>query len=288
MNNQPLVSVIVPCYKQAEFLPETLDSVLAQTYSNWECIIVNDGSPDDTDAVAQKYLEKSNRFKYIKQQNSGPAAARNAGIKSSSGKYILPLDADDLIGAEYLFKAVAALEKDSGLKLVYCRVKFFGERSGEWSLPEYSPSGLLAGNMIFNTALFRRSDFDLAGGYDESFRDGHEDWDLWLSLLLPDGKVLQLPEVLFYYRIRHVSRQNSMSGEKVIADGFKIYEKHKEMYLHFWGSPQQYIMENQLLKKDWENLMKSPRMKMADILFMPVDLIRTIQKKIKTLCRKSQ
>ncbi|MHB9139174.1 MAG: glycosyltransferase family 2 protein [Victivallaceae bacterium] len=279
MNVQPLVSVIVPCYKQAEFLPETLDSVLGQTYSNWECIIVNDGSPDNTDAVTQQYLTKSNRFKYITQQNSGPSVARNAGIKNSSGKYILPLDADDLIGAEYLSSAVVALEQDSTLKLVYCRVEFFGEKCGEWALPEYSPSGLLAGNMIFNTALFRRSDFDLAGGYDESFRNGHEDWDFWLSLLLPDGKVLQLPEILFYYRIRHASRQNSMSREKVIADGFKIYEKHKAMYLRFWGSPQQYLMENQLLKNDLVNLIKSPRMKLADILFMPVDLIRKILKK---------
>jgi len=275
MNHQPLVSVIVPCYKQAEFLPEALDSVLAQTCQEWECIIVNDGSPDNTEEVAQAWLAKDARFKYLQQENRGLAGARNAGIRSSSGKYILPLDADDRIGPEYLMKAVAALETDSQLKLVYCRADFFGEKCGEWTLPDYSPAGLLARNVFFSSAVFRRVDFDTVRGYDESFRDGHEDWDFWISILLPDGKVLKLPETLFFYRIRNSSMVHSLSAEKVIANGFKLYEKHKDMYRRFWGRPQQCMVEN----LDSAALMKSPRMKLANFLFMPVDLIRVILKK---------
>ena len=91
------VSIIVPCFKQAMYLPETLDSVLLQTYSNWECIIVNDGSPDNTDEVVERYVNQDTRFKYVKQQNRGLSTARNIGIERSRGEYILPLDADFVI-----------------------------------------------------------------------------------------------------------------------------------------------------------------------------------------------
>lgn len=279
MSNQPLVSVIVPCYKQAEFLPEALDSVFAQHYQNWECIIINDGSPDNTDAVAQTWLAKDARFKYLQQENQGPSAARNNAIRHSSGKYILPVDADDRIGPEYLSGAVAALEQDAELKLVYCRAAFFGDKHGEWQLPDYAPAEQLVRNLIFSCAVFRRTDFDQVGGYDESFRHGYEDWEFWIALLCPDGKVLKLPAIHFYYRIRDCSRQHSLSREQIIDYGFKIYEKHKDMYLRFHGSPQQCLIENQRLKEDWAALMKSPRMKLANLLFIPVDLFRALRGK---------
>ena len=83
-----LVSIIVPCYNQAQYLPETLQSVLDQTYTNWECIIVNDGSPDATEAVAQEWCEKDHRFIYLKKENGGLSSARNAGLKIAKGDYI--------------------------------------------------------------------------------------------------------------------------------------------------------------------------------------------------------
>ena len=78
-----LVSIIVPCYNQAHFLDEALQSVLSQTYTNWECIIVNDGSPDNTENIAEKWLAVDSRFKYIKKDNGGLSSARNIGIKMS-------------------------------------------------------------------------------------------------------------------------------------------------------------------------------------------------------------
>ena len=78
--NNPLVSIIVPCYNQAQYLPETLDSVLAQTYPYWECIIVNDGSPDNTEEIAKHYCEKDSRFKYVYKENGGLSSARNVSL----------------------------------------------------------------------------------------------------------------------------------------------------------------------------------------------------------------
>ena len=91
------ISVIVPCYQQGEYLSETLNSVLNQTYPYWECIIVNDGSTDNTKEVAALFCQKDNRFHYIEKENQGPSIARNTGINASQGEFILPLDADDII-----------------------------------------------------------------------------------------------------------------------------------------------------------------------------------------------
>lgn len=96
----PEISVIVPCYNQAEYLDECLQSVLDQTYPDWECIIINDGSPDNTEEVAKKWTYKDSRFKYIKKENGGLSSARNAGIKVAKGEWIQFLDCDDKITNE--------------------------------------------------------------------------------------------------------------------------------------------------------------------------------------------
>jgi glycosyltransferase involved in cell wall biosynthesis len=106
----PLVSIIVPCYKQAQYLPEALASVLAQTYPYWECIIVNDGSPDNTEEVAKLYCERDNRFKYVYKRNEGPSSARNLGIHQSKGDYITFIDADDWVDKDYLQNFANMLE----------------------------------------------------------------------------------------------------------------------------------------------------------------------------------
>ena len=106
----PLISVIVPCYNQAQYLDECLQSVLDQTYQNWECIIVNDGSPDHTEEVANKWLEKDPRFRYIDKENGGLSSARNAGLKEAKGEWIQFLDCDDKINTisfELLTKIIA-------------------------------------------------------------------------------------------------------------------------------------------------------------------------------------
>ena len=108
----PLISVIVPCYNQAQYLDECLQPVLDQTYTDWECIIVNDGSPDHTEEVAKKWLKKDPRFKYIHKENGGLSSARNAGITQAKGEWVLPLDADDKIGNLYLELAEKEFSKN--------------------------------------------------------------------------------------------------------------------------------------------------------------------------------
>lgn len=87
MNQTPLISVIVPCYNQAQYLDECLQSVYDQTYQNWECIIVNDGSPDNTEEIVLQWTKKDARFNYLKKENGGLSSARNAGIDIAKGEF---------------------------------------------------------------------------------------------------------------------------------------------------------------------------------------------------------
>lgn len=209
----PLVSVIIPCYNQAQYLDEALESVFNQSYKHWECIIVNDGSSDNTDKIAKKWIARDARFKYIFKENGGVSSARNLGIRIAVGEYILPLDGDDKIGKEYVKEAIMSFEKDNSLKVVYCKAEKFGDEKGEWILNHFSLYNLSKKNIIFCSALYRKNDWKSVGGYDVNMDNGLEDWEFWIAILKNGGKVYCLQEVGFYYRIKEKSRNNQLIGK---------------------------------------------------------------------------
>ncbi len=229
MNNS-LVSIIVPVYNQAKYLPETLESVLSQSYKNWECIIINDGSKDDSERVSLDYCKKDDRFSYFYQENQGVIAARNNAIKRSSGKYILPLDGDDIISSEYLKKGVAIFEKKSDIQIVYCKTQLFGAQTGSADLLEYSKRNILRRGCFVSSSMFRKEMFDIVGGYKEEMRDGWEDWEFFISIIEKGGLVYKIDEVLFYYRISSNSRERSITEEKKKELRCKIVTLHPELY----------------------------------------------------------
>lgn len=106
-----LISVIIPCYNQGKLLPEALNSLLEQKHQNWEAIVVNDGSPDDTHAIAQRWMAKDKRIKYVKKENGGSASARNAGLEIATGSYIQFLDADDMLHPEKFSLSLAVFQE---------------------------------------------------------------------------------------------------------------------------------------------------------------------------------
>ncbi|MEL5894002.1 glycosyltransferase family A protein [Bacteroides sp. GD17] len=257
----PLVSVVVPCFNQSRYLTEALDSILHQTYSFWECIIVNDGSTDDTEKIAKAYCSMDERFVYLFQKNAGLCAARNVGIRKSHGKYILPLDSDDYIGEKYLELAIAALENDEDIKVVYCRAYFFGLKQGEWKLPDYSLERLLGRNCIFCSAFYRKVDFDKIGGYNINMKYGFEDWDFWLSLLQEGGKVYRIDDFLFYYRIRKGSMSRSFNIDKLRYLRRKIWENHINLYSRHYLDPMEcfeYVKVSDSLEYKLGKILLSP------------------------------
>jgi glycosyltransferase involved in cell wall biosynthesis len=233
---QPRISVIVPCYNQAQYVGEALQSILDQTYLNWECIVVNDGSTDDTASVVKVWLAEDERFDYVEQKNMGVSNARNSGIARAKGEIILPLDADDKIAKDYLELAVKEFCEDSSLKLVYCNAHKFGNVNGFWDLPSFSLLNLAKENLIFSSALYKKNDWERINGYDEKMEHGWEDWEFWISLLKDGGRVKKIDKIGFFYRIRQNSRNSSIDGT-VAKQLYKyISIKHADFFINQFGS----------------------------------------------------
>jgi len=233
MNN--LVSVIVPCCNSEKYIAETLDSVRNQTYQQWECIVVDDGSTDRSADIVKNYVSKDSRFFYIRKENEGTAIARNTGIKASRGMYILPLDADDLIAPPYIEEAVRVLDEQPKVKVVYCNAEKFGRKKGKWMLPDFDFKLLLSQNLIFCSALYRRIDFDKTTGYNPNM-PGMEDWDFWLSLLHENDVVVRLQPVYFFYRTHKISR-NRIANRNIENIYRQLYLNHKDLYVDYIDNP---------------------------------------------------
>ncbi|MGB9979578.1 glycosyltransferase [Methanobacterium sp.] len=225
----PKVSIIIPCYNQAQYLDDAIDSILAQTFHDFEIIIVDDGSDDE---ISIKILDdyKRPKTKLIRTSNQGPSSARNKGIKIAKGDYILPIDADDKIGDTYLEKAVDILDKYPQIGIVYCEAELFGDRSGKWNLPEYTFPHVLLHNSIFCTAMFRKSDWKKVGGYKKEMEFSSEDWEFWLSLIEMGLEVHRIPETLFYYRIKKVSRRTTSLSHHEHEMRLNLLKFHRQLY----------------------------------------------------------
>lgn len=241
------VSIIVPCFNQAQYLSEALQSLLEQTYLEWECIIVNDGSEDQTEKIANEWVEFDERFKYLFQENKGLCSARNLGIEYSKGEYILPLDADDKISRDYLYLAIQSFKKEPHLTLVYCKVEKFGDEKGLWELPNFSLLKLARNNMIICSAIFKKTDWERVGGYDPKMIHGLEDWEFWIAILKNGGSVKRLEEVGFFYRIRKGSMARIMNEEERKYSVEYVSTKHIEFILENYDVMQRKLKENEYL-----------------------------------------
>ncbi|MBQ9893130.1 MAG: glycosyltransferase [Bacteroidales bacterium] len=253
----PKVSVIVPCYNMEKYLGETLESVLAQTFGDWECIVVDDGSSDSSASVAEGFCGRDPRFRLLRRRNGGVASARNDGIAASSGEYILPLDADDLILPQYMAKALEILDNERDVTVVYSGARRFGA-SRSWDLPEFSMETMLGRNCIYVSAFFRRRDYDLTPGFRPSMKDGYEDWDFWLSLLeVAPVRVVKLPEVCFLYRTRRGSRNAAVSDEKLSELRRLLWENHRELYSKYFFDPRESV-EYKRLERQYSKAARYP------------------------------
>jgi glycosyltransferase involved in cell wall biosynthesis len=197
-NQSHLVSVVVAAYNYGRFIPQTIDSLIAQTYTNWECIVVDDGSTDNSQAVVHTFVEKDARVHYLRQKNEKQAVARNTGIRHSAGEYLQFLDADDLIEPKKLEHQVKYLKEHSDVDIVYSGVRYFDEQVSDelaqsrrysvWDdgkpwMPEISGRGevvlekLLRNNiMVVNSPLFKRSVVQEVGEFAPDLTPV-EDWD---------------------------------------------------------------------------------------------------------------
>lgn len=241
-----LVSIIIPCYNQAKYLEDTLCSVLNQTYTDWECILVNDGSTDETEKIAHNFVVKDSRFKYFYKQNGGLSSARNFGLDKATGDYIQFLDSDDILLDSKLQLSVQALKnpENNQMKIVisnfrrfvndisasfepYCELKseFFNFNSILYQWDEDFSIPIHCG--LFEASLFEKLRFN------EKLK-AKEDWVMWVQLFQNKTQAVFINQPLAYYRNNpeSITATQSMTVDYVSAyDYFKTILSDTEFYI---------------------------------------------------------
>lgn len=288
--DMPKVSIIMPCFNQKSYIRDAIESVIGQTFKDWELVVVDDASTDGSDVIVQDFCSRDARIQLIKlSNNSGtPIVPRNTGIKQSTGEYIFPLDADDKIAPECLEKLLTAMEMGVA-DVVYSEVEYFGDKSGPMVTELPTCANMYQHNCVVNSALYKRSDFQRYGGYDKGCAGGYEDWDFWLNFI-DDGKAFyRVPEPLFFYRISENGR-NKMDDNaakmatdyikkkhpapKIAVASFSLWQKIKLFFIHLLQSRGRY--ENAKIRFRVPNFpaIKNPRIIMTLLVRNEADIIR--------------
>ena len=215
---EPLISIIIPAYNAAEFIGETLDSVYAQTYTDFEAVVINDGSPD-TEALEKALRRYPEKLRYIKQENKGAAAARNTGLRAAAGEFVAFLDADDTWKPNFLEKQIDLLKR-TGADFVYADALLVGDSplSGRTfmqvqpSRGEVTAASLLAVEVtvLTSTVLARKQPVIEVGLFNESIKRGH-DFELWLRLAKHGVRFAYQHDVLAHHRII----ESGLSGDTI-------------------------------------------------------------------------
>jgi glycosyltransferase involved in cell wall biosynthesis len=239
---KPQVSVIIPSFNYGHFLPETLQSVKHQSCNDWECIIVDDGSTDNTKNVAARFVSEDPRFKYVYQENRGLSSARNTGISHATGDFIQLLDADDLIEEKKLERQLEVFAGHPEADIVYGEARFFHDGSPNerlysvWGnnqpwMPKVSGSGhgilkalLVTNIMVVSSPLVRKQVFQTCGLFDESLKN-HEDWEFWLRCAQKGRYFLFLDRAETFTLIRFHPESMSQSRAAMFEVNLRIRRK---------------------------------------------------------------
>ncbi len=203
------VSIVIPCFNMREYIGEAIQSALAQSYRDFEVIVVNDGSTDGSLGEIEKYP-----VKIVNKVNGGLASARNAGIAWSQGDLILPLDSDDKIDPHYLMKTVPLMTDAVGV--VSTDMQYFGTHTDRLRPTHTTLQQVVQYNGMPVCSLIRKKAIEQAGGYKSIMNEGCEDWELWVSILKRGWKVAVVNEPLFFYRRKPVSMVSTMNRSKMI------------------------------------------------------------------------
>lgn len=235
---RPLISIITPTYNTPEkFFREMVDSVLGQTYKNWELIIVDDASPDQSvKQLILEYAEQDNRIKYIfLSENHHIAGATNEAIKIASGEFISLFDHDDILRPNALFEIASALNIHGNLDFIYTdEDKVIGEssrRQDPFFKPDWNPDFLHAVNYITHFTTIRKSVLDSVG-YEDPAYNGAQDWELFLRVTrnIPEQNIYHIPKILYSWRVHDNSTAKSLSAKPYVVDSQRKAIEH-DLYI---------------------------------------------------------
>lgn len=284
--NDPKVSVVIPCYNDTDYIRETVQSVLDQTFQDLEIIIVDDGSNEATKRVLTDI--KNEKCKVITQSNQGLSTARNNGIKASNGSYILVLDGDDTVDALFLQKAVTVLDKNQFIGAVssYCNLFIDNHQIVHRHLPKGGGvSDFLFDNNSVSFALIRKKCWEEIGGYDEQMKNGFEDWEFWIALTKRGWGIFVIPEYLFNYRQKKKSMSIDTKTYFRETNLNYIYKKHQDLYQQYFSETVDYLTN--LAQRNKKNELKyknSVDFKIGRFLLFPFRFVNRLFKNITNSC----
>ena len=231
-NPSPKVSIIIPCYNYGQYLQDAVKSCIDQTWTNFEIIIINDGSSDNTLDVAKACREKYSNYNVsvINQENQGLVSSRNNAIIISSGEFILPLDADDLFEPGMIECCVNALLTNPKASICYTNCRYFGdiEKIPDWIRP-WDFAQLCEKDILCYASMYRRRVWDETNGYSDLMNNGYEDWEFWIRAGRHGFKGLYIDSPLFLHRI-HGRTMYAKAFEKDLELKAKIALNNSECY----------------------------------------------------------
>ncbi|SFC74111.1 Glycosyltransferase involved in cell wall bisynthesis [Zunongwangia mangrovi] len=246
----PKLTFVVPVFNGDQFINALFISVLNQSNTNWQCIVVDDGSTDDSKKLADLWSERDSRFKVVSKKNGGLASARNLGISLAVTKYIMPLDSDDIIHKDLVTEFNKSIQSEE-FDLISFDVEFFGIRSGKLVLPNFSYKQLLLQNCFIACSIFKKDLWTEVEGYDENLKS-FEDWDFWIRALNHKSKIKHIPKVLYFYRKHSTgSLTNTFKSNPEYYFGLYdyVYTKNKKIYQENFPNPILAYQENEALRK---------------------------------------
>lgn len=227
----PKLSIIIPCYNSEATLENTLKSVMNQFFEEWEVLIINDGSVDNTENIGLRWSNVDKRIKYYSKSNEGLGKARNFGIHKAEGEYILPLDSDNLVEQNFSKNAIEIFESNSDVGVVHGHAEYFGERSGIWNIDKFNLEKILVDNYIDACAIYRKELWLKSGGYDEGMPyQGFEDWEFWIALGVLNVRFHHLNMVTFKYCVSSNSMVRSFTNDMAVLNRDYIVKKYCKLY----------------------------------------------------------
>tara|TARA_R110000868_G_scaffold14457_5_gene67370 strand:- start:21930 stop:22766 length:837 start_codon:yes stop_codon:yes gene_type:complete len=278
MVNDELVSFVIPCFNDSQFIEQSISSALNQTYPHIEIIVVDDGSNEQTKAVLKKL--ESRVTKLITQENQGQSKARNVGIKEAKGKYIVTLDSDDFFEPTFCEKAVVIFQQNKSVKIVTCQANLIFDKADTYVFIPYGGviSNFLNHNDALGTSMYKKADWEFCDGYDVSMRQGFEDWEFFIRILENGGIAEVIQEPLYNYRKRNDSTTNKANSIKYELLSY-IYNKHQELYKNHFESFVSHLL-SRIEKEEIEKIKNTQRIEfqVGKIVLKPFRWIKNLLK----------
>ena len=269
---QLLVSFIIPYYNAGSTIQETIDSILKQTYPNYDIWIVNDGSTDLESIEKIKELEHHERITVLHQENKGPSVARNLAIEMSTAEFFVPLDADDLIKQNALERTIDLMRNNNNIGAVYGNLEWFGTEKGIKKQADFQLRKQFLMNQIAVTALIRKEMWKDVGGYDPFLsKPGLEDWEFWLKGGLSEWNLTYIDIPFFKVRVNDNSRTYQVANKNLIPIKKYVFEKHAV------------DLANEFEKLYYQNkqLLETPDYRIGHFLLKPYRFLKSIWRELR-------